>query len=446
MRRRGICVAGLMCILIASCKKNVDQNISVVPDDPGTPAVNERAELNREMAKLIEGVYQDPNAFYEVNAAVASEHYEDETVPLKDLLFPEYSELYKSDAFVKSGAVKGTFKKRFYEELGRNAYPEIRRALYHGNVNREIVQSINAVSPATDTSAEIFSNSNGVAIYFPYSENFGTLFNSAYFDNINKDPRGKLATIVAADRDADSGPGREPYIGGEYRTTMKIMYTNVTVNDSYAESNPTHIVGVKPEPRKTLMGADTVPVGGSLRVYHGVSVLKRNLDRLISFTGNGGGSEMKVCRISGYLQMKDQQVTSYASDLITIHYKRKDVRKQRAKYVMGIWDPNWKKDNFEQVYAVWEDDNQGTKKFNGSLKTTLKLSSMLTGVADIGFDVSISTQDEIVTQRKIDRQSYLTYAKVQQGCGVLFLPIFGVNWPWYDCGTIWQYTWPYRII
>lgn len=447
MRRRGIIVlAGLMCILIVSCKKNVEE-INVDNADDILPAAYEKTvALNKEVARVLESVYQDPKAVYEVSAAVLSEYYEDESVLLKDLLFPGNSALYNSPAFIQLNAPIGIFKTRFYQALSEDEYPLLKKALYGNRFNADVSNDLLTISPATDTAAEIFSNSKGVSIYFPYSENFGTIFSTAYFDNINKDPRGKLATIVAADREADSGPGREPYIAGTYRTTMKILYQNVIVDDAYAELNPTHIISVGAEPKTYLMGMDSATIPGAIRVYHGSSILSKQLDRLISFTGNGGGSEIKVCRISGYLDMKDQQVTTFESDMISIQYKRKDIRKKRGKYVMGVWDPYWKKENLEQVYAVWENDTEGTKKFSGSLKSTLKATDRLTVVGDIGFDISVKTQDEIITQRKLSREAYLLFAKQDQGCGFHMLQVFGQNWPWYDCGTIWRYTWPYKTL
>ena len=437
-------------VVMFSCKKQMDSAPPGEDLSMGQPSMERAARLNREVAQLLEQVYKDPKAFYEVNAAILSEYYEDERVLLKDLLFPEYSGLYKTKAFEDFKSPKGSFRETFYKHLGNGDYPVLKEALY-GNgaavsgTDETRAEGLKAVSPATDTTMEIFSNTKGVAIYFPYSENFGTTFSPLYFDYINTNPRGRLATIVAADREADSGPGREPYIGGT-RYDMKIYYRTVTVDDNYAESMATHIVNVGAEPRAYYMGGDTASQPNSIRVYHGSSILKTQMDRFISFTGNGGGSEIKVARISGYLEMKDQQVNNFAGDLISVHYKRKDIRKRREKIVIGIWDPYWKKDNLEQVYAVWEDDTKGEKKFSGKLKSTLK-TGLGTVEGEIGFDISVVTQDVLITQRKWDRVSYLALAKKDNGCGFSPLGVFlppGEKWPYYDCGTIWQFTMPYQ--
>ncbi len=135
---------------------------------------------------------------------------------------------------------------------------------------------------------------------------------------------------------------------------------------------------------------------------------------------------------------------------MTVQYKRKEIRKQINKKVYGVWDPDWVVDNLEQVYAVWEQDNRATKTFGGALSTTLSVTQPpVTGtiVRTINYNVSVTTDDALVTQRKITRVAYFGAAKANQGCG------FNTNdntflttgfWPIYDCGTIWNYTWPYN--
>ena len=111
------------------------------------------------------------------------------------------------------------------------------------------------------------------------------------------------------------------------------------------------------------------------------------------------------------------------------------------------------------MYAIWEDDSEGTKTFTGSLGTTVRVDSNVSITANIGFNVSVKTQDELVTQRKITRTAYFGAAKTDQGWGFYlcdkngscrydntFLP--SGNWPAYDGnggnGAIWAYTWPYN--
>jgi hypothetical protein len=91
----------------------------------------------------------------------------------------------------------------------------------------------------------------------------------------------------------------------------------------------------------------------------------------------------------------------------------------------------------------------GSASFSGSLTTNLTLPGKL-GKAEgkIGFGIEVKTQDEIITQRKLDRKSYLRDGYNNQGWGFYadaddFLT--GKDWPIFDGGAIWQYTLPYRI-
>lgn len=440
----------MLCVVVlgmVSCKKQMEPMVQPVdvPEIPQQAAG--RAGLNIEVARLLQDVYQNPKAFYEVSAAILSEQYDDETVLLKDLLFPESSKVYSSSKFKSFQSPIGVFRNEFYKALSKGQYPLLKSSLYPQEQISSGSSETRALSPATDTAAEIFSNSKGVAIYFPYSENFGSLFTTSYFDNVNKDPRGKLATIVAADREADYAPGKEPYLSGT-RTNPVIAWTTVTVNDAYAELNPTHIVGVGAEPYASEPVQDSsITAPGILRVYQGHAVLGEQMDKLISVVGNGGGSEVFVARVSGYLSLTENVITNFSGDLIRLKFKRKDIRKKRVKTLTAIWDANWYPKNTQQVYSVFENDKGVAKKFEGDLTTTLK--DKTTGLeveGKVKFSIDMTSDNPIIRQLKLDRVSYLAGAKINQGCNFSTQRTFLTTgfWPWYDCGTSWQFTLPYQ--
>lgn len=421
------------------------------------PKQKQTVEVLKEVSTILKDVYQNPKAYYEVNAAIYSDYYADERVLLKDLLFPETSTLYQTEKFKAFKAIPGEFKKEFYEVLAKKDFPYLKKAMHISTAQNNF--RAEAAVP-TDTVMEIFSNSSGVSIYFPYSENFGTSFTPAYFDNINTDPFGDLATVIPADREADSAPGGKPIRRKRYDENgdleWYIDYSPVTVNDDYSELHPTHITGVGAEPARPMPSDPPPPSPAINRVFHGWSTLfKKQLDKFISLSGNGGGSEMKIARISGYLQFQNQQVSNFTGDVMTVHYTRKEIKKGRWKRVYGVWDADWKTDNLEQTYAVWEDDTQGTKTYTGSLSTTVTISPGNTGTGTVGYSIQVQTQDELVTQRKITRTAYFGAAKFDQAWGFqmcddkgcryddTFLPA-GQYWPIYDGGTIWRYTWPYN--
>lgn len=196
--------------LISSCRKELNTHSFNDSEIPITDEEKHQVAFLKEVGKVLEDVYQDPYAFYEVNAAIYSEYYTDESVLLKDLLFPEASPLYQTKQFLSFKATPGKFSKVFFETLKKGDYPLLKNALNSVLDSKTSLRTnaIMATLPTTDTANEVFSNSNGVGIYFPYSENFGSNFGPNYFDNINKGVRSRYyATIVSPSGDVDSGPG-----------------------------------------------------------------------------------------------------------------------------------------------------------------------------------------------------------------------------------------------
>ncbi len=312
----------LMAGLLFSCQKEINP-ISTTQDKsvifPQSPKEIEQVALNKEVAKILETVYQDRKALVEVCNAINSGYYADETILLKDLLFPEISPVYKTQSFIDSKAPQGLFKDLFLQTLDKGDYPILKNKLDYNNHNALGSTPSNLpIASATllvgDTAKEIFSRTNGVNIYFPYSENFPILLDQSILDNPNIDSRD--VTIVAADRDADSGPGKAP-VWCNGKPGSNICLTPVTIDDAYAELKPTHIVGVGAEPSPPPPPPPPVP--NINRVFHGWSTLTQQLDKFISFTGNGGGSEMKIARISGYLQYQNLQVINFTGDMYPLH-------------------------------------------------------------------------------------------------------------------------------
>ncbi|RYG49790.1 MAG: hypothetical protein EOO01_12120 [Chitinophagaceae bacterium] len=428
---------------LIGCKK---QN-AIIPS-PTTPAADQyqlsvRA-ITKEVSEVLADVYADHRALMEVNAAIASGYYEDERVLLKDLLFPESSDLYKSGALSKFKTDTGHFRRMFCEIIDKGKFPllsaELKRApktLISNGQSAMLDDNVPSVSSATSP----------VSIYFPYSENFP---NFRFSDTAL--PHSKLAslmapTLVYTDRDADVVPGRKPIYCST--SVSKLCYYDVMVSDDFADANPTHIVTIGAVRAATPPSA---PLKTELvtRTYNGHSRLTRQMDKLVSFSGNGGGSEVKVCRVNAYLQRSDEQVTDFAGDVTTVQFTRADIRKKRWKRIYSIWDPNWNYQDIEQIYAVYEDDTQGKKTLSGSLTTTVNLPGKIGKVeGEVGFKIEVLTQDEIITQKRVDRKSFLRDGMNNQGWGFIiddsdFLAI-GRDWPVVDGGAIWSYTFPYRI-
>lgn len=451
----------LVCFIFFSCKKNElpDQIPQAPPKFATTEKDKQTVATLTEVSTILKEVYNNPKAFHEIIATIYSGYYEDEKVLLKDLLFTEQSPIYKTEKFKSLRSPIGLFKKEFLKIYNKGDYPNLKKAFsISSSINYRTSEEV-----PNDPTQEIFSNSSGVSIYFPYSENYGTTFTPQYFDNINTDPFGSMATVIPADREANSAPGDEPY---RYKTydangeiVWEIRYRPVTVNDDYAEANPTHIVGIgvtliaSHEPLPPSINTNRVFVGWG-RINN-----RRQYDNLISFnSANGGGSEIKICRISGYLQFADQQVTSFAGDQAEVSYKRKEIKNGTWKRTYIVWDPDWVPGNTEQVMAIYEEDSQGTQTFNASLSTSIRRrndSTIFTG--SIGYSITVKTQDEIALESKFSRAAYFGGAKSDQGWGFqmcdsrsgscryddTFLPT-GEYWPKYNEGGNWNFTWPWK--
>jgi hypothetical protein len=408
----------------------------------------------KDVSSILLEVYKDPIALYEVNAAIYSEFYEDETVLLKDLLYPEWSRLYQTEKFKARKPRTGAFRSKFIDQFNKADYPHLRTALGK-SVNQFELNGLSSPSPnIPDTAMEIFTNSAGVNIYFPYSENFGSNFTPAWFDNINHPEWGPLATIVTADRNANTGPGQQPFrvFTNGYG---EIRYRTVSVSDDYAAIKMTHIIGIGAEPASIQQPPLPASPPGINRVYIGEVKCNYHHDNLINMSGQNkhGGNDVQIMRISGYLQNVNSQVTSWSGEIIPLRFKRKDVRDRRYKRLFTTWDEDWRSDNFEQVLVIYEDDDNITKTVTETLTSTLTLSPILTATATITTNVTIPNADVIMRQMKISRNGYFSTAWFDQGWGyrpdLTFIPPPAIHgWAIYDganSGTLVSWTWPYKV-
>lgn len=427
-------------IILFSCKKDLHVKNELKADEQVTFPQDESEKLTvaviSEVGTILKEVYKNPKAYYEVCAAIYSGYYSDERVLLKDLLFPERSRLYKTQSFKKLKSEIGVFKKEFLNVLENGEFVKLKNAMGL-NINKFYRTSQDI---PYDTAREIYTNGSGVSIYFPYSENFSGTINASYFDNINTDPFGYMATIVSADREADSGPGSQPY---RYKTNENddvvfiIKYRNVTVDDSYAELNTTHIVGI---------GAQTSPERiaqpqGTYLVFIGeVRCNKKNYDKLITFNGylQGGGPDLRFCRGSGYLTQDGNGQILGPQNVVQANPTRKQCKKSSWISVYSIWDGDWQIDNLNQVFAIYEEDKKGTKTFSLSLKTTVKIGSNTTGEGTVGFNWTFNTEDDIIRQLGWNRQSFFNYNQggLNNGCGLRN------GFTVYDCNSTVAYTMP----
>lgn len=362
---------------------------------------------------------------------------------LKDLIYPDQSRLRENKRFkfaaLKYGLSLKAFADSFWEEVKQKNNNQLFSFLQKMQVRQTVIDG--SSSDNYQSNEEL-----PVSIYFPYHDYF-------IDENFNVSP--KITTVITATADADEGIGQIPVFDS---FGMIVRFDYVLVNDEYAELNPTHIVGVNGiepydfAPSQIVISRPPAQSGIN-RVYIGEGICKEQYDRLISFTGNGGGSEIKYCHLTGYLQPINGHVTSF-QDIVSADFSRGQIRRKEWAREMSVWDDNWELNDKEQVLAIYEDDISTTRTFNGSLKTTLDKSGVPVE-GSIGFTVTVQSQDEIIRQLKISRESYFAGAFRNQGQDFTvdrtFIPPsrYDLRWPAYDVhyqqksGANVGWTWPY---
>lgn len=448
---------------VISCKKEINPtslvdrgkiNQSKVYKYPISEKEKQLVKNLEQVTNVLKVLYKDQSNVKLINAAIYSKIYSDESILLKDLLFYNNSRLKKSKEFEnyckKWNVSIEKFSTEFWEKAKELNSPNF--DLFLNNLNNNFSSNNNILQNTSQNSKSGDGNNYGeqVTVYFPYSENFVPVIEGEYY--------APITSIVTATADADEGWGELPYyINGIFQ-----YYIPVLVNDDFAYANPTHIIGLNGVEPYDIIATSTPPPPvappGVNRVYVGDGLCRIQYDRFISFTGNGGGSEIKYCRLSGYLQPTNGQVSSF-QDIISVNFSRNEIRNEYWRNLSTIWDDDWTNTDLEQVLAIYEEDNTNTKTFNGSLATTVSVPSTSTNpggnsTGTIGYSVTVQSQDEIIRQLKIMRNSYFSGAYQDQGLGfsgnTLFLQIpIQHGWPFYDAkpgvGANVGWTWPYNI-
>ncbi len=451
--KKGLLALTLLTAFV-SCKKNATDYQNGGVDESKVyqkPITSDQIELVSNLEKItliLEDLYTEKKNLKLVNAAVYSKAYTDESVLLKDLINPGQSILPANKKFVelctKWNVTLQAFSDNFWKTARDKNDTKLLAFLAVIQTIHLPVQNLNNNPFGADNQTNNQNNNSQVSIYFPYS--------SEYDISASGDSYGPVASLVAASAEADEALGFQPYYSGG----TLIEYRPVVVNDNYALTHPTHIVGINGiEPYQTQdanLNPPTVTTPPSInRIYVGDAICRSQYDRLISFTGNGGGSEIAYCRVSGYLKLVGHQITEF-EDKTSVKFERGTIHKKQWLRVYAVWDADWVADNKEQVFAIYEDDNNSEITFTGSLSTTVKVAAGTTIDGSIDYQIKRSSQDDIIKQLKISRVSYFAGALRNQGWGFgndkSFLPASASHgWPIYDAvpegGANVGWTWPY---
>jgi hypothetical protein len=417
MKKAKISILALTLAIITGvgCKKQVldqvsqNQELKVDPAkiqyQPQTASEKKLVENLGKLKDILKSVYSEKTNLNVVNAAIFARAYTDESILVKDLIYPETSILTKNKRFAKvigdPYANLNNFAKAFWAEVGKNADTEFNTFLstLKPEPNNSII--LNDIGNG--------SGENRVSIYFPYHEEF-------IDDNYTNPP--SVVSIIAASADSDEGIGEIPVFNSIGQSTG---FNQVLINDDYVAANPTHIIGlngVEPwdQGGVTVMTAyppsDPIDIPNLPRevkqVHVGsVKIHGKQYDKLISFTGNGGGSEIVFTRSDGFLKVLDGQVQADNFSTPEKTVSRKSIRDYKWVDFSYEWDGDWEINNHRQVLAIYESDNRNSSEISGKISTTLKLGDLVTLTVDlISWKITFKSDDSIIKQEEMKRESF----------------------------------------
>ena len=413
MKNVNLLFIALCMLLAASCKKDFSQlppgtvEPIKVSKEPTTPEEILLVENLEKVTAVLKELYKEKANLRLVNAAIFAKAYTDETILLKDLLYPEKSRLKENAAFKKYtqqwNVTISQFAQGFWSEANKKNDAVFLSFLRRLGGYDAVLRS----GGSADVNME-----EQVSIYFPYSEEFEPPADGGSYQPIT--------SITTATADADEGWGSQPYyVNGIFQN-----YVQVLVNDDYAYNNPTQIIGVNgvepysaPSTANTIFPpTDPIHLSGLTRevkqVYVGEVRInkKHNYDHLISFNGNGGGSEIRFTRADGFLKVVDGQVqTADVYFTPAMEISRYNIKKGYFVDFSLEWDSDWELSNLQQNMAIYEEDNRNTSTFTGSLSTTVALALTPVTVSAtrmLGFTINFKSDDDLIRQLNFNRDVF----------------------------------------
>lgn len=433
-------IVALSAIFISSCKKETKPTISGINAtkkttvDPNLvfykPTTDKEKKLVANLEKvteIVKEVYKNKEAIKEVNAAIIAKIYTDQSILLKDLIYPNEGLLTTSKSYkilsTNLSVKQGTFSNEFWALVNRKNDTDFSTFLAGIKpstleaLKQKRTQGVKTLDYQDDYNTRIEGE---VSLYYPYSEQFINQLNNSG----NYSPSTSLITATA---DADEGYGWQPV----FDNNGNMGYTQVVINDDYAYANPTIIIGINGiEPIDYSNSSNVVatfPPGPPIQlpgltrevkqVYVGdVKVNGHQYDRLISISGNGGGSEIRFTRADGYLKQVDGQVQ--AADVFIIDgnpsISRWHINHKAWVDFSATWDGDWEPANLEQNLAIYEDDNLNSSSLTLSLKTTVKIAGQAVD-GTVGGTLNFKSQDEIIRQNNHKFASFFPVNRGQAG-------------------------------
>jgi hypothetical protein len=464
MKSNFIVLLSFVMLVFVGCTRQKDLPVAGLPAAekvvladryPTTPEELKLVDQLSKITGIFKVLYKDNANVRLVNASIYARVFSDETILLGDLIFPAQSRLLQYPRFDSLSRVwqvdLTSFARQFWNEVRKRNDPEF----------EQFLQSLVPSSSLGNQFVPEDGTAPPVSVYYPYSENFSSTSGGSYLPTVS---------LLTATADTDQAPGSEPV----YENGSLTGYVPVLIDDDYASSHSTHIIGVNgpEEPVGNPGGGLVVSVGGvcftpgcngpiinpqpivptELRrsVLIDNYILKIQYDNLISFTGNGGGSEVRINRISAHLQpavgpavsafsplpVPPDYPSGYTIDQGSASFTRQEIRDKVWKVTATLsesrWDMNWAQSNHEQALAVWEYDNTSQRaNFNGELYTSLTTPSSTTSVNGFkSYAIEVASHHPPIKHLRILRSTYFGEARNDFGFGFRTPNCVDINSPW----------------
>ena len=362
-----------------------------VPDYSGlTESQKTLAQVLRQTSFVLAAISTDPDVAYEIEWGVKTGYYSDESILLKELFFPEKSELYNNPKNKYPG--KHVFAGKFAETFARGNYP-------HAEEFKDF--SLPAARTANYAPPTDYLIQNGVQIYFPYSEEFGT----TYPDYTQ--PWNQVTTTYEPINNEDANWGEKPVRNPVRDDRGPWIYESVWVDDDYAFANRTYILNTDPDPAPARIAtcepncpmATIVKIGWVKSENQFGGIFKK-------------GPKLRFVQAEGFI-IPNATTTQPMFAEVGINLTRRDVRKRTWKAFDGVWDLNWSEAEKEHSMTVYEWDKKGSQKWTGSVKV-----SVGTVELNAGFEQNLQSQSSLVYVQQMPRTPFLAANVVDLGNGL----------------------------
>lgn len=413
-----------------------------------------------EFSDMLKELRVHDDAYKELFYLFQNTHYVDHYVGLEDLLNHETALIYEqvdTNLFTK-----GSFKTFFNNEMDRT--PNLYVNLNHVLKNRMEL----ADETDDDQKLSLFYEIARITLYAP------NLINSETDGTFNDTD---LFTIVPGVVDGDEG------LGYQFNDDLN-TWGDITANENTADNNFTIIIepnffcNQSPVP----MLAETytegpcamwagglvdpnIPTGNQYtgncvdiedgdyirQVWIGHITVFKQYDNWISFTGNGGGSELQFTRTDSREHVEDLPNDSNVDvfefdERVEVYVTRYAINKKRERWYSIFWDFNWEcaTPTHEQLLLIYEKDNTSPIDFDFS---GIEWQGETYG--SVSLEAEVRTKNEIIrTWNRDGAEFFATNMLNDNGCSC----VNGKNsfsdrcWPRYDCGANVRYTMPHRWV